>query len=80
MSVSTTWASHRGRVAALERCVKSGERRPDDPELINARRNLRFERLAEHVARVVAESPALTDSQLTRIAALLNTGGGDHAG
>ncbi len=45
------------------------------PPLIEAKRNLRAENLAEHVARVVSELPPLTDAQCQRIAALLLTGG-----
>lgn len=62
----TTWTSERARVASLSR-----SRSTDDPELIEARRNLKAERLADYVARVVAEAPPLTDAQRDRIAALL---------
>jgi len=65
-----SWTQERARVASLSRSRKS-----DDPELIEARRNMRAERLAEHVARVVAEAPPLTDEQRERIAALLRAGG-----
>jgi hypothetical protein len=37
---------------------------------------LRAEVLAEHVSRVIAEAPPLSDEQLCRIAALLRAGGG----
>lgn len=63
--------SARGKIAALSR-----SRTPDDPELIEARRNLRAARLEDHVARVVAEAPPLTNAQRDRIAALLRSGGG----
>jgi hypothetical protein len=66
-----SWTHERARVASLTR-----SRQPDDPELIEARRNMRAERLAEHVARVVAELPPLTEQQCQRIAALLLTGNG----
>ncbi|MCV7744784.1 hypothetical protein [Micrococcus luteus] len=62
----TTWTSERARVASLSR-----SRSTDDPELIEARRNLKAERLADYVARVVAEAPPLTDAQRDRIAAML---------
>jgi hypothetical protein len=71
----STWTSERGRVAALERGVRAGERQPDDPKLIEARRNLRALRLEQHVAEVVAGWPPLSDEQLDRISALLRTGG-----
>jgi hypothetical protein len=66
-----SWTHERARVAALSR-----DREPDDPALIEARRNLRAERLANHVRRVVAEAPPLSTEQRERIAALLRAGGG----
>ncbi|WP_271437791.1 hypothetical protein [Micrococcus luteus] len=69
----TTWTSERARVASLSR-----SRSTDDPELIEARRNLKAERLADYVARVVAEAPPLTDAQRDRIAALLRPSGGER--
>jgi hypothetical protein len=63
--------SQRGRVAALSR-----SRPPDDPELLEAKGNLKAQSLEEHVRRVVAEAPPLTDEQRDRIASLLRTGGG----
>jgi len=65
-SPSKPVAHHRARVATLSR-----SRRPDDPELVEARRNLRAEYLAEYVARVVAEAPPLTNEQRHRIAQLI---------
>ena len=65
-----SWTHHRARVAALSR-----DRAPDDPELIEARRSLRADRLADHVRRVVAEAPPLSPSQgFNRIALLLRGG------
>lgn len=61
--------SARGRVAALER-----SRTKDDPDLINARRALATEGLAEHIARVVAAAPPLTAEQRDRLAVLLRGG------
>lgn len=66
MSESTSWTAERARVASLTR-----SREPDDPELIEARRNLRAVRLAEHVRKVVAEAPPLSNEQREVIAALL---------
>lgn len=65
-----SWTSERARVASLTR-----SRQSDDPELVEARRNLRALRLEEYVTRVVAEAPPLTDEQRERIAALLRAGG-----
>lgn len=61
-----SWTTERARVASLSR-----SRTPDDPDLIDARRNLRTERLAEHIARVVDEAPPLTTEQRDRLALLL---------
>lgn len=66
MSQTPSWTTSRARVAALSR-----SRSADDPDLLNARRDLRAARLAQHVSRVVAEAPLLTDEQRERIAALL---------
>lgn len=63
------WTHYRAQVASLTR-----SRQADDPELIEARRNLRAVRLADHVAKALAEAPALTDQQRSTIARLLTTG------
>ncbi len=65
----STWKHERARVASLTR-----SRPADDPELVTARQNLKAERLAEHVARVVGEAPPLSPSQRDRIAVLLRGG------
>jgi len=64
-----SWTSERARVASLSR-----SRTADDPDLLAARLNLRAERLAAHVAKVVGEAPALTPAQRDRIAVLLRGG------
>lgn len=69
-----SWTRERARVAALSRCVAAGERAADDPDLLEAKRNLRAMRLEEHVAKVVAEAPPLTVEQRDRIAAILRGG------
>jgi hypothetical protein len=66
MAISKAAAHHRARVAALSRDRQSG-----DPDLVGARRELRAVRLEDHVTRVLAEAPPLTDEQLQRIAGLL---------
>ncbi|WP_298942687.1 hypothetical protein [uncultured Microbacterium sp.] len=63
---SPSIASARGRIGGLVR-----DRRADDPELIDARRDLAAEKIAAYIARVVAEAPPLTDTQRSRLAALL---------
>lgn len=65
-AISSTAAHHRARIAALSR-----DRKPDDPELVAARRDLAYERLAEHVRKVVDAAPLATPDQLARIAAIL---------
>jgi hypothetical protein len=74
MALSPAASHHRGRIAGLSRAIRNGERPADDPEIIDARRALRAERLADHVQQVIAEWPPLTDGQLARVAALLITG------
>jgi hypothetical protein len=69
----SNWTHERARVASLSR-----SRNDDDPDLVNARRNLKAERLALHIARIVAEAPTLTGEQRDRLALLLRGGGGQH--
>lgn len=64
-----SWTAERARVASLSR-----SRTPDDPDLLEARRNLRAARLAEHITRVVDEAPPLTTEQRDRLAILLRGG------
>lgn len=63
---SMSWTQERARVASLSR-----SRRPDDPDLLEARRALRAARLEDHVAKVLDEAPPLTPEQRSRIASLL---------
>lgn len=72
--MSTTWTSERARYASLTR-----SRPADDPDLLNARRDLRCERLAKHIAETVAAAPPLTGAQRDRLAILLRDGGGPDA-
>lgn len=69
-----SWTHDRARVAALSR-----DRKPDDPDLLAAKRDLRASlsaaRAEEYISRLVAEAPPLTDDQRSRIAALLRNGG-----
>lgn len=68
-NISPAVARARGRVAGLSR-----DRDPLDPSYLDARRELAALTLEEHVARVVAAAPPLTDEQAERIAARLRTG------
>jgi len=64
-----SWTAERARVASLTR-----SRTADDPDLVEARRNLKAERLAEHIASVVNEAPPLSAAQRSRLAALFESG------
>lgn len=68
-ALSSTAAHHRARIAALSR-----DRKPDDPDLIAARRDLAYERLAEHIRKIVDTAPPATPDQLARIGAILQAG------
>lgn len=65
-----SWTAERARIAGMTR-----SRPADDPELVEARQNLKALRLEEHVRKVLAEAPRPTEEQLQRIASLLRTGG-----
>ena len=62
----STWTHYRAQVATLSR-----SRTADDPDLVEARRNLRAARLEAHIEKALADAPALSDQQLERIARLL---------
>jgi hypothetical protein len=67
----STWTHERARVASLSR-----SRTADDPDLVEARRNMRAERLADHIAKVVAQAPPLSNEQREKLAQLLRGGAG----
>lgn len=50
-------------------------RAKDSERIATARRDLAAAKLADYVAKVVAEAPPLTDEQREHIAALLRAGG-----
>lgn len=68
------WTQERARVASLTR-----SRDADDPELLDARRNLRAARLEEYIRRTVDDAPPLTTEQRERLALLLRPAGGAGA-
>ena len=70
MTSTSEWTHHRARVASLTR-----SRASDDPDLVEARRNMRAARLADHVERALADLPPLSETQRTTIARLLVGGG-----
>lgn len=61
------WTHDRARVAALSR-----SRTPDDPELVDARRDLRAARAEDYIKALVDGMPPLTDEQKRRLSTLLN--------
>lgn len=66
----SSWTHERAKIAALSR-----SRAADDPEIITARRNLKVERLADQIAKVVSEAPPLSGEQIDRLTGLLRGGG-----
>jgi hypothetical protein len=60
------WTSERARFASLSR-----SRAADDPDLLAARRDLRYERLADRIRTDIATAPALSPDQRDRLAMLL---------
>jgi hypothetical protein len=68
-AIEANAAHHRARIGALSR-----DRKPDDPELVEARQSLAAAKLTEHVEKVLAGWPKLTDEQLDKVAALLRAG------
>jgi len=67
--ISPACAHERARIGALSR-----SRTNDDPELVEARRNLAALRLQEHVEKIIADWPPLTDQQIDRVVVILRAG------
>lgn len=63
---NTVLLSRRGRVAALSR-----SRRPEDPDMVAAQRDLAAEQLASYIRRVVHAAPTLTAAQRAELTVLL---------
>lgn len=47
---------------------------PDDPDMLEARRNLKAARLEEKICSIVDAAPPLSDAQRVRLTLLLNGG------
>jgi hypothetical protein len=58
--------ARRARVASLSR-----SRAVDDPDYVDARRDLAAANLEQYIERVVAEAPPLTAEQRDKLAAIL---------
>ncbi len=66
-----SWTRERASVAALAK-----HRTPDDPDLADARRDLKAARLEDYIRTVVSTAPPLTPDQRDRLALLLRSPGG----
>jgi hypothetical protein len=64
-------AAARARVVAFKRCVKTGEREPDDPEVIDATCELAAANITAYVEKTLAAAPPLSDEQRAKLAELL---------
>lgn len=67
--IAPSVAKYRARIAGLSR-----DRSPDDPDLAEARQNLRAAKLEAHIQKAVAEASPLSDEQRDRIVAILRSG------
>jgi hypothetical protein len=69
--------------AAIARASRRAREHPDDPtriEVLNrTRREYAEAVLTEHIERVVAAAPPLTDEQRARLTLLLSSSGGEAA-
>lgn len=65
-ALSADAAHQRAKIGALSR-----DRKPDDPELVGARRALAEIRLTEYIEKVLGAAPPLSDEQRCRLAELL---------
>ena len=63
--------SQKRRAASAKVGGLARHRDSNDPDLTDARRDLRAAELEEHVRRIVDQAPALTAEQRTKVAALL---------
>ena len=66
MSAQTTWMHKRARLARLSRDLPQ-----DHPDIIALRTELKLDRAAEYITKLVAETPPLSDEQRTRLTELL---------
>jgi hypothetical protein len=74
MTVDPAVLSRRGRLNAMQR-----HHGPDDPRVVELRRETAADAIARYVRKVVDAAPPLTDEQRNRIAALLRAPAADAA-
>jgi hypothetical protein len=65
--------AHDPAVRALSCKIAARERHHPGTDTTDLRRDMRAAQLAEHIRRVVAEAPPLTDQQKAKLAVLLLT-------
>ena len=80
--MDATLRRKRAKIAAITRGIRAGERRADDPELIEAQRDYRAGRAEEYIEELLRQAPPLTDVRRNKLAELLrpvriNVRGGD---
>lgn len=71
--MSTSWTTERARVASLTR-----SRKPDDPDLLQARRALAIARVEQRVREAVESSPPLPADVEARLRDLIRSVGADR--
>ena len=69
--LSPAAAHHRAKIAGLGVGVKTGARRPDDPELKDAHRDFAAAKINDYILEVLSSAPPLTDEQRNALAELL---------
>ncbi|MGO9284831.1 MAG: hypothetical protein ACLP75_18095 [Mycobacterium sp.] len=72
MPASSELVRARGKYGAYKRTVKTGERQPDDPDYIEAQRDLVTARIEAYVTKAVAQAPPLTPAQIAKLTGLFD--------
>jgi len=66
LSAETTWKQTRGKLARRSRDLPPGH-----PEIVKLRTDLKVDRAAEYIQKLLDEAPTLDDAQRNRLAELL---------
>jgi hypothetical protein len=66
MPISSGVANRRARVARM-----SQDCEPDDPKLVDAKRDLAAEKINDYIDKTLKNAPPLTDAQRSQLAELL---------